>query len=46
MAIMMLQNQEFLSIPYLKAQTPKHIKNIMVNAVGFVGNAVSILLSK
>lgn len=46
MAIMMLQNQEFLSIPYLKAQTPKNIKNILVNAVGFGGNAVSILLSK
>lgn len=46
MAIMMLQHQTFISIPYLKAQTPKHIKNILVNAVGFGGNAVSILLSK
>ena len=46
MAILMLQKQEFISIPYLKAQTPKHIKNILVNAVGFGGNAVSILLSK
>ncbi|MEH6534833.1 MAG: beta-ketoacyl synthase N-terminal-like domain-containing protein [Psychroserpens sp.] len=46
MAIMMLQHQEFISIPYLKTQTPKHIKNVLVNAVGFGGNAVSILLSK
>lgn len=46
MAILMLQHQEFISIPYLKPQTPKYIKNILVNAVGFGGNAVSILLSK
>ncbi|WP_298898465.1 beta-ketoacyl synthase N-terminal-like domain-containing protein [uncultured Psychroserpens sp.] len=46
MAIMMLQHETFISIPYLKSQTPKHIKNILVNAVGFGGNAVSILLSK
>ncbi|WCO01487.1 beta-ketoacyl synthase N-terminal-like domain-containing protein [Psychroserpens ponticola] len=46
MAILMLQKQEFISIPYLKVKTPKRIKNILVNAVGFGGNAVSILLSK
>ena len=46
MAVMMLQHQEFISVPYLKAKTPKHIKYILVNAVGFGGNAVSILLSK
>jgi len=46
MAVLMLQHQQFISIPYLKAQTPKRIKNILVNAVGFGGNAVSILLSK
>lgn len=46
MAIMMLQNQKYISVPYLKTETPKHIKNILVNAVGFGGNAVSILLSK
>ncbi|MCD2258014.1 beta-ketoacyl synthase N-terminal-like domain-containing protein [Psychroserpens luteolus] len=46
MAIMMLQHETFISIPYLKSQTPKRIKNILVNAVGFGGNAVSILLSK
>lgn len=46
MAVMMLQHQEFISVPYLKVQTPKHIKKILINAVGFGGNAVSILLSK
>lgn len=46
MAILMLQNQEFINVPFIKAQTPKRIKNIMVNAVGFGGNAVSILISK
>jgi 3-oxoacyl-[acyl-carrier-protein] synthase II len=43
---MMLQHQKFIAIPYLKAKTPKHIKYVLVNAVGFGGNAVSILLSK
>jgi 3-oxoacyl-[acyl-carrier-protein] synthase II len=46
MAVMMLQHQKFIAIPYLKAKTPKHIKYVLVNAVGFGGNAVSILLSK
>ena len=46
MAIMMLQHEMFISIPYLKAKTPQRIKNVLVNAVGFGGNAVSILLSK
>ncbi len=45
-AIMMLQYQKFLSIPYLKQEAPKQLNNILVNAVGFGGNAVSILLSK
>ncbi|NMH87417.1 beta-ketoacyl synthase N-terminal-like domain-containing protein [Flavivirga algicola] len=46
-AVLMLQNQKFIDIPYLENQeTPKRIKNILVNAVGFGGNAVSILLSK
>lgn len=46
MAILMLQHQKFLSIPYLKTEAPKQLNNILVNAVGFGGNAVSILLSK
>ena len=47
MAILMLQHQEFIPVPFLKNQKqPKRIQNVLVNAVGFGGNAVSILLSK
>ncbi|WP_452220049.1 beta-ketoacyl synthase N-terminal-like domain-containing protein [Lacinutrix salivirga] len=46
MAVMMLQNQKFIAVPYLQSELPKSIKKIIVNAVGFGGNAVSILLSK
>lgn len=47
MAILMLKHQKFVGVPYLKNQkSPKEINTIMVNAVGFGGNAVSILLSK
>jgi 3-oxoacyl-(acyl-carrier-protein) synthase len=46
LAILMLQHQEFIGVPYLKNQkSPNKIKNILVNAVGFGGNAVSFLLS-
>lgn len=45
MAIMMMQNQEFIPVPYLKESTlPAQIRYVMVNAVGFGGNAVSVLL--
>lgn len=47
LAISMLQRQQFIDIPFLKNQKqPKKIKKILINAVGFGGNAVSILLSK
>ncbi|WP_033959785.1 beta-ketoacyl synthase N-terminal-like domain-containing protein [Psychroserpens jangbogonensis] len=46
MAILMIQHQEFIAIPYLEAKVPKQINKVMVNAVGFGGNAVSIILSK
>jgi 3-oxoacyl-(acyl-carrier-protein) synthase len=47
LAVLMLQHQEFIGVPYLKNQKkPTQIKNILVNAVGFGGNAVSIFLSK
>ena len=46
-AILMLQHQKCIGIPYLEtANAPKTIKHILVNAVGFGGNAVSILISK
>ena len=46
MAILMLQNQVFIGIPFAEAKTQKKVlKKIMVNAFGFGGNAVSVLLS-
>ena len=45
-AVLMLQKQEFIGVPFVESGKPSKIKNIMVNAVGFGGNAVSILLSK
>jgi len=47
LAILMLEHQTFIGLPYLAHQKqPENIKNVLVNAVGFGGNAVSILLSK
>lgn len=46
MAILMLQNQTFIGVPFSGAKThQKPLKKIMVNAVGFGGNAVSVLIS-
>lgn len=46
MAILMLQNNQFIGVPYLKQAPPsKPLKKILVNAVGFGGNAVSVLVS-
>ena len=47
MAVLMLQYQEFIGVPYIENQPkPQQIHKILVNAVGFGGNAVSVLLSK
>ncbi len=47
LAILMLQHQEFISVPFsTMSKASKRLKNILVNAVGFGGNAVSILISK
>ncbi len=47
LAILMLQNQEPISTPFAMEQSqPKNIKKVLVNAVGFGGNAVSILLTR
>lgn len=46
LAVLMLQHNQFIRVPFVKAQTQsKPIKKVLVNAVGFGGNAVSILLS-
>jgi 3-oxoacyl-(acyl-carrier-protein) synthase len=45
MAVLMLQHNTFIDVPFIKAQKQgKPLKKILVNAVGFGGNAVSILL--
>ena len=46
MAILMLQHQVFIPVPYNnKKPESKTIRRILVNAVGFGGNAVSILIT-
>ena len=46
-AIMMMQHNKFIGVPFAETQSQrKNIKKVLVNAVGFGGNAVSILLSK
>jgi 3-oxoacyl-(acyl-carrier-protein) synthase len=46
MAIMMMRHQQFIDVPCGTIdKRPDQIKKVMVNAVGFGGNAVSILLS-
>jgi 3-oxoacyl-(acyl-carrier-protein) synthase len=45
LAVLMLQHQKAISVPFIKMQhPPKRINKVLVNAVGFGGNAVSILL--
>jgi 3-oxoacyl-(acyl-carrier-protein) synthase len=46
MAILMLQEQEFFGVPFeINGQIKeKNLKNILINAVGFGGNAVSIII--
>ncbi len=45
LAVLMMKHQEFISVPYVNHKViPKKLNKIMVNAVGFGGNAVSILL--
>lgn len=45
LAVLMLQHQKFIKVPFMDYNfTPKKLDRIMVNSVGFGGNAVSILL--
>jgi 3-oxoacyl-(acyl-carrier-protein) synthase len=47
MAIMMMQQQRFFEVPFVQSQqVQRPIRRILVNAVGFGGNAVSILLAQ
>ena len=46
LAILMLKYQQFIEVPFIQYNsTPKKIKKVMINAVGFGGNAVSVLIS-
>ncbi len=46
LAILMMQHNTFIGVPFAATQTQtKPIKKVLVNAVGFGGNAVSVLLS-
>ncbi len=47
LAILMLKHEHFIAVPFINnLPKPKKVKRILVNAVGFGGNAVSVLLSK
>ena len=47
LGVLMLQHQKVIEVPFAEPQThPKEIKKVLVNAVGFGGNAVSVLISK
>lgn len=44
-ALLMLKRQQFIGVPFLDQQGPSSgISRVLVNAVGFGGNAVSVLL--
>lgn len=46
MAILMMQHQQFIGVPFASIPSNrKKIEKVLINAVGFGGNAVSILLS-
>ena len=46
MAIMMIKHQQFIGVPFASEQPKrKAINKVLINAVGFGGNAVSVLLS-
>ncbi|HRB72973.1 MAG TPA: beta-ketoacyl synthase N-terminal-like domain-containing protein [Flavobacterium sp.] len=48
LAVLMLQHQQFIGIPFRDnpVSKPATIRKVLINAVGFGGNAVSVLLSK
>lgn len=47
MAILMLEHNQFIGVPFTKKlESKKALQKILVNAVGFGGNAVSVLLTR
>ncbi|MFL1894649.1 beta-ketoacyl synthase N-terminal-like domain-containing protein [Aquimarina sp. 2-A2] len=46
-AILMLANQKFINIPFVTSDgAPQNLRKILVNAVGFGGNAVSVVIEQ
>jgi 3-oxoacyl-(acyl-carrier-protein) synthase len=46
MALLMLEEQTFFSVPFLKENSPNKLETIMVNAAGFGGNSASLIIQK
>lgn len=47
LALLMMQHNTFVDVPFAEVQKQKKtIKKVLINAVGFGGNAVSILIEK
>ncbi|MEW5677512.1 beta-ketoacyl synthase N-terminal-like domain-containing protein [Flavobacterium enshiense] len=47
LAVLMLKHQQFIEVPFVPVQSEgKAINNVLINAVGFGGNAVSVLLTR
>jgi 3-oxoacyl-(acyl-carrier-protein) synthase len=47
LALLMMKHDTFVGVPFAKNNKPKKsLKKILINAVGFGGNAVSILIEK
>lgn len=46
LAVLMLQHDHFIPSPFLPQPVGRPLRKILVNAVGFGGNAVSVLVSK
>ncbi|MFD0863466.1 beta-ketoacyl synthase N-terminal-like domain-containing protein [Sungkyunkwania multivorans] len=47
LAVLMMEHQTFVTVPFVEHRSyPDQIKTVLINAVGFGGNAVSVLLRK
>lgn len=47
LAVLMLENQEFIKVPFAAiSKKPEKMDLVLVNAVGFGGNAVSVLIER
>ncbi|KVV13362.1 beta-ketoacyl synthase N-terminal-like domain-containing protein [Flavobacterium sp. TAB 87] len=44
LALLMLQNNQFIGVPFFEQKQTKEIQKVLINSVGFGGNAVSVLL--